>query len=56
MTGVDAVQVILTHMDQQHSSTVERYQAILDQLQRGGVTDDNEVGDPGFTSFSYSED
>ena len=55
MTGVDAVQVILAHMDQQHSSTLERYEAILDQLERGGVTGDNEVGDPGFSSFSCSE-
>jgi len=55
MTSFDAVQAIILHMNQQHSETLERYEAILDHLQRGGPADDSAVRAPHVSSLLFSE-
>lgn len=43
MTSIDAVNVILAHINEQHVPTREAYQAILDHLERGEPAGANEV-------------
>jgi len=52
MTSVDVAQVIITHMDQQHRSNFERYQAILEQLNHGAAAGNDEVCFPGLAPQS----
>ena len=50
MTSVDVAQVIITHMDQQHRSNLERYQAILEQLNHGATAGNDEVCFPSLST------